>query len=256
AISSSMISYGERSSPRHVLKGNIYTSTDHPADQHILLHNEQSYTLNWPMKILFFCLRPAQQGGRTPIADSRTIFSRLPSLLVEKFVQKQVMYVRNYGDNLGLSWQEAFQTDDRAIVEEHCRREAIEFDWKEGNRLRTKQTRPAVRTHPRTGETTWFNHAVFFNVHSLDPAARDALRAGMDDFDLPFNTFYGDGSPIEASVIEQIYEIYRQEQVAFDWQLGDILMLDNMLVAHGREPFVAPREIAVAMADPYTDLRG
>ena len=254
-LSPSLIPYGERSSPRHVLSGNIYTSTDHPADQYILLHNEQSYTLNWPMKILFFCLRPAQQGGRTPIADSRRIFNRLPSSVVDKFVQKQVMYVRNYGDNLGLSWQEAFQTDDKQIVEEHCRRDSIDFEWKDGNRLRTKQVRPAVRKHPRTGETVWFNHAVFFNVQSLEPAARDALRASIDDFDLPFNTFYGDGSRIEESVIEQIYDTYRQEQVAFDWQLGDILLLDNMLVAHGREPFVAPREIAVAMADEFLHYR-
>jgi amino acid adenylation domain-containing protein len=251
-IAPSLMSYGERSSPRHVLSGNIYTSTDHPADQHILLHNEQSYTLNWPMKIWFFCVQPAQQGGRTPIADSRRIYSRLPAQIVEKFAQKQVMYVRNYGDGLGLSWQVAFQTDDKRIVEEHCRRDAIEFEWKDGDRLRTKQIRPAVRTHPRTRETIWFNHAVFFNIHSLDKTARDSLRAGIDDFDLPFNTFYGDGSPIEPAVVEQIYEVYRQEQVAFDWQAGDILMLDNMLVAHGREPFLAPREIAVAMAEPYS----
>jgi alpha-ketoglutarate-dependent taurine dioxygenase len=249
------MSYGERSSPRHVLSGNIYTSTDHPADQHILLHNEQSYTLNWPMKIWFFCVQPARQGGRTPIADSRRIYSRLPAPIVEKFAQKQVMYVRNYGDGLGLSWQEAFQTDNHRIVEEHCRRDAIEFEWKDGDRLRTKQIRPAVRTHPRTRETIWFNHAVFFNVHSLDRAARDSLRAGINDFDLPFNTFYGDSSPIEPSVVEHIYEVYRQEQVAFDWQAGDILMLDNMLVAHGREPFVAPREIAVAMAEPYSHFQ-
>jgi amino acid adenylation domain-containing protein len=253
-IAPSLMSYGERSSPRHVLSGNIYTSTDHPADQHILLHNEQSYTLNWPMKIWFFCVQPAQEGGRTPIADSRRIYSRLPAPIVEKFAQKQVMYVRNYGDGLGLAWQVAFQTDDKRIVEEHCRREAIEFEWKDGDRLRTKQIRPAVRTHPRTRETIWFNHAVFFNIHSLDKAARDSLRAGIDDFDLPFNTFYGDGSPIEPAVVEQIYEVYRQEQVAFDWQAGDILMLDNMLVAHGREPFVAPREIAVAMAEPYSEF--
>jgi alpha-ketoglutarate-dependent taurine dioxygenase len=253
-IAPSLMSYGERSSPRHVLSGNIYTSTDHPADQHILLHNEQSYTLNWPMKIWFFCVQPAQEGGRTPIADSRRIYSRLPAPIVEKFAQKQVMYVRNYGDGLGLAWQVAFQTDDKRIVEEHCRREAIEFEWKDGDRLRTKQIRPAVRTHPRTRETIWFNHAVFFNIHSLDKAARDSLRAGIDDFDLPFNTFYGDGSPIERAVVEQIYEVYRQEQVAFDWQAGDILMLDNMLVAHGREPFVAPREIAVAMAEPYSEF--
>ncbi|HXQ70501.1 MAG TPA: TauD/TfdA family dioxygenase, partial [Pyrinomonadaceae bacterium] len=105
--------------------------------------------------------------------------------------------------------------------------------------------------HPRTGETVWFNHAVFFNIHSLEKSARESLRAGIDDFDLPFNTFYGDGSTIAPADIEQIYEAYRQEQIAFDWETGDILMLDNMLCAHGREPFVAPREIAVAMAEPY-----
>ncbi|HEY6804818.1 MAG TPA: amino acid adenylation domain-containing protein [Pyrinomonadaceae bacterium] len=253
-IVSSLMSYGERSSPRHVLSGNIYTSTDHPADQHILLHNEQSYTLNWPMKIWFYCVRPAQQGGRTPIADSRRIYQRLSPALVKRFVEKQVMYVRNYGDMLGLSAQEAFQTADKRVIEEHCRRDAIEFEWKDGNRLRTKQIRPAVRRHPRTGELVWFNHAVFFNIHSLEKTARESLRAGVDDFDLPFNTFYGDGSPIEPAVIEEIYEAYLQEQVAFDWQTGDILMLDNMLCAHGREPFVTPREIAVAMADPYSEL--
>ena len=251
-IAPSLMSYGERSSPRHALSGNIYTSTDHPADQHILLHNEQSYTLNWPMKIWFFCVRPARQGGRTPIADSRRIYARLSSRVVEKFVAQQVMYVRNYGDGLGLSWREAFQTDDRAVVEEHCRADAIEFEWKDGDRLRTRQVRPAVRQHPRTGETVWFNHAVFFNVQSLEQAARESLRAGVADWDLPFNTFYGDGTEIEPAVVEEFYDAYRQEQVAFDWELGDILMLDNMLCAHGREPFTPPRELAVAMAEPFS----
>jgi alpha-ketoglutarate-dependent taurine dioxygenase len=253
AVSSSLIQYGERSSPRTRLNGHVYTSTDHPADQHILLHNEQSYTLNWPMKIWFFCVQPAREGGRTPIADSRQIYRRLDPALVEKFTRRKVMYVRNYGDGLGLPWQEVFQTEDRRAVEAHCRRAHIEVEWKDGNRLRTRQVRPAVRVHPTTGECTWFNHAVFFNVASLEPGARDALLAGMREDEVPFNTFYGDGSPIEPAVVEEILHAYRQETVAFDWQRGDILLLDNMLAAHGRESFVGPRKIVVAMSEPAGD---
>src|SRR5215213_3879962 len=116
-ISRELIAYGERSSPRTLIQTGVYTSTDHPADQSILLHTEQSYTLNWPMKIMFFCLQPAQQGGRTPIANTRKIFRRLNPKIVEKFEQSQIMYVRNYGDGLGLGWQEVFQTPSRANVE-------------------------------------------------------------------------------------------------------------------------------------------
>ena len=250
AISRELVEYGERSSPRTRLGRGVYTSTDHPPDQHILLHNEQSYTLNWPMKIWFFCRQPAPQGGRTPIADSREIYRRLDRALVRRFEEKSVMYVRNYGDGLGLPWQEVFQTTERAEVEEHCRRAAIEFEWKDGDRLRTRQVRPAVRTHPKTGELVWFNHALFFHVSSLDTAARAAL-ASLAEEELPFNTLYGDATPIDPAVMEEIHEAYRQATVSFAWQAGDILMLDNMLVAHGREPFSGPRKVVVSMADPF-----
>jgi alpha-ketoglutarate-dependent taurine dioxygenase len=252
-IAPELMEYGERSSPRTKLDGAVYTSTDHPADQYMLLHNEQSYTLNWPMRIWFFCVQPAQQGGRTPIADSRKIFNRLDPRIIEKFAQKQVMYVRNYGDGLGLPWQEVFQSHDRAVVEEHCRNASIAFEWKDNNRLRTRQVRPAIRRHPKTGETVWFNHALFFHVSSLEATTRESLLAGLQEDDLPFNTCYGDGSPFEDSVLEAIREAYRQETVSFPWQEGDILMLDNMLVAHGREPFVGPRKVVVAMAEPFNN---
>jgi hypothetical protein len=63
AASDSPLEYQERSSPRSRVSGNIYTSTDHPAEQHIFLHNEQSYNQIFPMKIYFFCVTPAPQGG-------------------------------------------------------------------------------------------------------------------------------------------------------------------------------------------------
>jgi alpha-ketoglutarate-dependent taurine dioxygenase len=253
AISPELAQYSERSSPRSSISGAVYTSTDHPAGQHILLHNEQSYTLNWPMKLYFHCVQPAEQGGRTPIANSRKIFERLNSNIIERFEQKRIMYVRNYGDGLGLPWQEVFQTNDKSAVEAHCRNASIEVEWKDNNGLRTRQVRPAIKRHPRTGETIWFNHAVFFHVSSLETSARESMLAVVKEEDLPYNTFYGDGSPFEPSVLDEIREVYRIETRSFDWQTGDVLLIDNMLTSHGREPFEGPRKIVVAMAEPYAD---
>ncbi|HET8890736.1 MAG TPA: amino acid adenylation domain-containing protein [Candidatus Angelobacter sp.] len=251
SICPELIEYGERSSPRTKIDDGVYTSTDHPADQPIQLHNEQSYTLNWPMKIWFFCMQPSLTGGCTPIADSRKILKRLKPQTVEKFSRKQIMYMRNYGDGLGLHWPEVFQTNDKPVVEQHCREASIELEWKDANRLRTRQVRPAIRTHPYTGEQSWFNHMLFFHITSLPPSVRDAFVFGIKEEDYPFNTYYGDGSPIEPSVLEEVREAYAQETVAFPWQKGDILMVDNMLVAHGREPFTGPRKIMVAMAELF-----
>jgi amino acid adenylation domain-containing protein len=247
--SNQLITYGERSSPRTALGGYVYTSTDHPAGQNILLHNEQSYTLEWPMKIWFFCQQPASSRGATPLADSRKIADRL-SDVTERFAKQHVMYVRNYGDRLGLPWEEAFQTRDRAAVEVYCRKASIELEWKDRDRLRTRQVRAALRKHPRTGETVWFNHALFFHVSSLEESAHGSIMAGIREEELPYNTYYGDGSAIEPEVLRRIREAYRLETVSFAWQQGDILMVDNMLVAHGRESFEGERQIAVIMGDP------
>ena len=251
-----LMDYSERSSPRSQVQGAVFTSTDHPADQPIVLHNEQSYTLNWMMKLWFYCAQPSLSGGGTPIADSRNIYRRLNPALVEAFAQKQVLYMRNYGVGMGLPWQEAFQTQDKAEAEAHCRAANIDFTWLDDNRLRTQQVRPAIRQHPKTGEMVWFNHALFFHVTSLEAETRDALLAGYDETDLPFNTYYGDGTPFEPEVLAEIRDAFEQETKHFTWQQGDILMVDNMLVAHGRQPFEGPRKVVVAMAEPYQQVNG
>ncbi|WP_027527617.1 non-ribosomal peptide synthetase [Bradyrhizobium sp. Ec3.3] len=256
AIASELIQYGERSSPRTELAAGIYTSTDHPADQPILLHNEQSYTLNWPMRIMFFCEQPALVHGRTPIADSRRILARLSPAMVEKFERLGVRYTRNYLPGISLPWTEVFQTTDRGAVEAYCRAASLEFEWLDGERLRTRQTRPAVRIHPVTGERTWFNHALFFHVTGLPDEISRSLRAAVADEDLPYNTYYGDGSPIEDAVLHELRTAYDTETTSFEWRQGDVLLLDNMLVAHGREPFEGPRKVRTAMTDPYEQLYG
>lgn len=253
AISPQLIDYSERAAPRKEVGSRIYTSTEYPADQCIPMHHEMSYSHNWPTKIWFYCQQPAQQRGGTPIASDRVVFNLIPRDIKERFIQKKVMYVRNYGEGVDLSWQEAFQTEDRAAVEAYCRKVHSEFEWRGANRLRTRQVRQAIATHPQTLETVWFNHAHMFHISNVEPAVRNSLLSEFKEDELPRNAFYGDGTPIEASVLEEVREVYRQAAVTFTWQQGDIMMLDNFLVSHGRESFVGPRRILVAMAELYTN---
>jgi len=250
AVSEELLEYRERSSPRTAVHGNVYTSTDYPAEHPIFLHNENSYQNTWPLKIFFFCHTAAAEGGETPIADCRKIYQRIDPEIRRRFASKKWMYVRNFGDGFGLPWPTVFQTTDRATVEAHCRRSGIEVEWKEGDGLRTKAVRPAVSRHPESGEMVWFNHATFFHVTTLEAETRESLLSEFEQEDLPAHTYYGDGSPIEPDVLDHLREIYRDETVLFPWQQGDILMLDNMKVAHGRQPFKGERKVLAGMSEP------
>ena len=246
-----LLEYRDRSTPRQTRGENVYTSTVYPADQRINLHNEGTYWRVWPLKIYFCCVTAPEAGGQTPIANVGKVLGRINPALRDRFREKKIMYVRNYNDGFGLPWQEVFQTDSRDEVEVYCRTNDIEFEWKGGDRLRTRQIRPAVRTHPKTGEEVWFNHGAFFHVTALDPQVRASLLENFAVEDLPYNTYYGDGSPIDPDDVAALFDAYDAETVAFSWQEGDVMMLNNMAVAHGRAPYRGDREVLAAMTEPY-----
>jgi alpha-ketoglutarate-dependent taurine dioxygenase len=250
-----LLEYRDRSTPREPRGEKIYTSTVYRADQRINLHNEGTYWLSWPLKIYFCCLRPAEAGGETPIADVSRVHERIDPEVREEFAEKNVKYVRNYNDGFGLPWQDVFQTRERANVEAYCRESGIRFEWKDGERLRTEQVRPAIQRHPLTGEPVWFNHAAFFHVSALEPIMRETLLSSFGEHELPYNTYFGDGTPIDSSIVAHIFDAYRKEQTMFPWQAGDLLMLDNMSIAHGRESYAGEREVLTAMADAYSSAK-
>jgi alpha-ketoglutarate-dependent taurine dioxygenase len=251
-VSEQPLPYLERSSPRTRISGNIYSSTEYPAEHEIFLHCENSYQGTWPLKIFFYCELPAEHGGETPIGDTRRILERIDPEVRNKFAGKGVRYVRNFGSGLGLSWQEVFQTQDRQVVEQYCANKGIECTWGDANRLQIKQVREAIRVHPLTGESVWFNHAVFFHASTLGLIIEKALSDSFSEEELPNNTYYGDGSTIEPEVLDHLRVIYREETVSFHWRQGDILMLDNMLTAHGRSPYRGARRILAGMTEPYS----
>lgn len=246
SLTGELLEYSYRSTPRTQVSGRIYTSTEYPAHQTIPLHNEMSYTRHWPAILGFFCVEVAPEGGETPIADSRKVFNLIDPAIRDQFARKQVMYVRNYGEALDLSWQNVFQTEDREEVEAYCRSAEIEFEWKGDNELRTRQVCQAIATHPDTSEQVWFNQAHLFHVSSLGDQVRESLLASSDG-EPPRNACYGDGSPIEDAALAEIRSAYDRETVVFPWQQRDVLLLDNMLAAHGRRPYRGSRQIVVGM---------
>jgi alpha-ketoglutarate-dependent taurine dioxygenase len=246
---SNLLSYTYRSTPRTGLKGNIYTATEYPASEVIPQHNENSYSKRWPNRIAFFCLIPAEKGGETPISDSRLIYQRIPEKIRAKFEEKGIAYVRNYSE-IDLPWTQVFQTDDKQEVERFCHENQIEYEWFDDGRLRTKQVNAATINHPVTGEKVWFNQAHLFHVSNLAPDIAQAMMTSFGTDNLPRNAFYGDGSEIDPADLAVIKEIYKNCQIRFPWKQGDLLLLDNVLFTHGREPFEGTRKILVGMSNP------
>lgn len=156
-----------------------------------------------------------------------------------------------------MPWWEVFQTRDRSEVERYLNSTNTEYEWLGAHQLRTRMRRQVLATHPRTGDTVWFNHAHMFHISNMPALVRAALLQEFAEHELPRNAFYGDGSRIPDEVAETIRTLYRESAAYFPWHKGDVLLLDNFLTTHGRSPFQGQRRICVAMAELYTnhDLR-
>lgn len=248
-VAAPLMEYRDRATPRTVVAGRVLTATDYPPNVAITLHNEHVFAAEFPWRLFFHCLRPAAEGGETPLADVRRVYACLPVGIRDEIARRGLRYVRRLGARFGLDWRDAFQTEDRATVERYCREAGITWEWV-GDTVRTCQRRPAVAVHPRTGERVWLNHAVTLHTASLEPAKRRMLRKLFGPDELPNDVTYGDGAPIADEVITVVRQAYDDAAVLLPWQAGDVLVVDNLLVAHGRRPFRGARELVVAMAAP------
>jgi len=240
----------EAFAPRRAYAEGVYSASKWPSNQPMCMHHELSYLSEPPGLMLFACVVAATDGGATTLADSAAVLEALPADLVQRAERHGWLLVRNYNDNVGATIMESFGTDDHKVVETYCRGNAIEFEWQAGGGLRTWQRRSAVVRHPKTGQRCWFNQMAFLNQWTMNPEVREYLMEVLGEDGLPFDTRFGNDEPISAEIVQTINEAYEANSAREPWQAGDLLLVDNIRTAHGREAFEGPRELVVAMAEP------
>jgi alpha-ketoglutarate-dependent taurine dioxygenase len=242
--------YREKATPRSDFGNGVFSSTDLPAAQAIRMHNENSYTLTFPGLLMFSCLIAPPEGGATPVADCREVLRSLPPTLVAKMRATGWLLKRSYSEHISTDWKTAFAAAAPADVERYCAENLITCEWQEDGHLRTSQRRPGVISHPVTGDEVWFNHMAFWNEWALDEELRETLVDELGRDDLPFNTAFGDGTLLTRDDLATIDAAYEAATVRQRWQPGDLLLVDNILSTHGRDPFRGDRKIVVAMGEP------
>ena len=251
-ISTRFMNYIDGSSPRTKLSDKVYTSTEYDKTQRITMHNELSYSAKWPNKLFFSCLLPAETGGETLLADSREILQKMNKEIVDDIRNRGITYIRNLhgGVGIGASWQKTFETDDPAKVEEYCREYAMGFEWTENETLRLKQPSKGIIRHRDTNEEVWFNQVDQFHPYQLGEKMYNAMMEIYDSpEEFPMYVSFGDGTPISEDIIKEILDTIESLTVAPAWERNELLIVDNELMSHGRNPFTGERKVLVAMSE-------
>jgi alpha-ketoglutarate-dependent taurine dioxygenase len=252
AVSPQRMDYVYGSTPRKSLGNGIFTATEYPPNLEIPLHNESSYQKTWPLKIALCCLVSAASYGETPIADIRQVSAAIGPRLMDKFERRRVQYVRHYRPFIDVSWQEVFQTEDRNALASFCEEHEIQYEWLDSETLFTSQICQGVASHPISGERVFFNQAHLFHLSSLGEDAAKAFSA-LYGSRVPRQTYFGNGEEISIEDLTTIREAFDRAKLIFPWQSGDVLLADNMQVAHGRRPFKGVRKVIAALMEPYSE---
>ena len=228
----------------------VYSWPEWAPDRDMCLHHEQSQGASFPRVLLLGCLAVPEQGGSILLGDTRSVLKHIPSELSDRFSAAGWSLRRTFRPRLGVPWSDAFGVEDRAELERRLAEHDVHVSWTPDGTLRTEQTRAAVVDHPVTGEACWFNDVAFFSRWSVPELERSVLISAFGQDGLPLDTLPAEGAPLTQADYDALMDAYTEATVRVDWQPGDLLLLDNVLTAHGREPHSGGFDVLVAMASP------
>lgn len=229
--------------PRTKMEDRVYTANEGPLDQELGFHHEMTWMKSWPSKIFFFCETAPPEGGQTAIVLSHSITQRMEKKMPE-FVSKLkdvglVTTVTTPIENrvssfIAKNWQTFLETTDpneakkRALDTMNCG----SFEcFEDGTAKFVLGPLEAVRAFEGYG-----GREVWFYGIAAATSGRGNISQSL-----------GDGSAIPCEAVEAFKAILDEECVNLRWEAGDVLLVDNVAVQHGKRASKPPRRILVSM---------
>jgi hypothetical protein len=200
--------------------------------------------------IWFYCVIPAPDGGETTIADGAHIMSNFSEATADMLRRRRIQYERRLDDGV---WQTSFHTSNRDEVEELCRENSAQFTWGRDGSLTTTYTCHAF-IHDGEGREVFINDLL--PVAYGEIAIRQGLVPELKGLRPPLTLRWEDGSELEPDILEEIAETALENEIAVPAQAGDILMIDNTRILHGRrQSYSADRKVLARMGAPNFGTR-
>jgi alpha-ketoglutarate-dependent taurine dioxygenase len=242
---------------RRSLDKGIYEATQRTGDQTIYIHQEMFYVRDYPPRIAFFARTVAEHGGETIIADMAKMTRNLPAPIRRKLEQHGVLVIRNFAaptssnvetrlmDRRG--WDFAFYTDSREEVDQVCRHRGMESHWHDDGSLTVFSRLPAFVVHPTTGQE-FYRTALHTNARTkADMANNEEAKQLLASQKIPSAMVLGNGEPLSPEEELALAEVADDATIYWKWQQGDVMILDNLQIGHGRNPFVGERATDLQM---------
>jgi alpha-ketoglutarate-dependent taurine dioxygenase len=235
---------------RHNRTDRVFTANEAPPNVEIFLHHEMAQTLTFPGALFFFCEKAAESGGATPICRSdltlKTLETQNPTF-VAKLRSVGVKYRNsmpseaNHESGQGRSWKDTLTVNSAHEAEEKLVALGYQFNWLEDGGLSVQTPALAAVDHFGRGKDVFFNQIV---------AAAAGWTVAADDKEP--RLCFGDDSPIEHADLAGTIKAAYQHTVDLKWQTGDVALLDNLKVMHGRRPFEGSRSVLASLCNPIS----
>ncbi|MEE4152901.1 MAG: TauD/TfdA family dioxygenase [Erythrobacter sp.] len=223
----------------------VFTANEAPPSTEIFLHHEMAQTPLYPSRLFFYCEIAAPAGGTTPLCRSDRVLARLEAEapdFVARLAAEGVRYTNvmpgddDAGSGQGRSWRSTLSAAYKEDAEVRLRELGYAWEWCADGSLRaTTPVLAAICTLP-DGRRTFFNQLIA------------AFRGWADIRNDPTHAItFGDGAPITSADMAPAITIADELTHDLAWQAGDVALVDNFLVMHGRRPFEGKRRVLASL---------